>query len=110
MKDTLPFAPVALRELAAIWQRQLAELDPASDAGDLRSQLAQVCLQIFNTDPDETVQRDAVERILALHDARPNASSRCTTHDRSTRPSSRGSPRSRRSRMTSPFSAERSSA
>jgi tetratricopeptide (TPR) repeat protein len=60
-----------LRELAALWQRQLAELDPASDSGDLRSQLAQVCLQIFNTDPDEAVQRDAAERILALHDARP---------------------------------------
>jgi tetratricopeptide (TPR) repeat protein len=71
MRDTLPFAPVALRELAAHWQKQLAELDPASDAGDLRSRLAQVCLQIFNTDPDAAVQRDAVERILALHDARP---------------------------------------
>jgi tetratricopeptide (TPR) repeat protein len=68
---TLPFAPVALRELAAIWQKELSELDPTSDSDDLRGRLVNVYLQIFNTDPDPAVQADAAERILLLHDAKP---------------------------------------
>jgi lipopolysaccharide biosynthesis regulator YciM len=71
MRDTLPFAPVALRELAASWQKQLSEPDRTSDGDDLRSRLAHVYLQIFNTDPDPEAQADAAERILSLHDAKP---------------------------------------
>jgi tetratricopeptide (TPR) repeat protein len=71
MRDTLPFAPVALRELAASWQKQLSELEPFSDGDGVRSKLAHVYLQIFNTDPDSAVQTDAAEHILSLHDAKP---------------------------------------
>jgi tetratricopeptide (TPR) repeat protein len=71
MRDTLPFAPVALRELAAFWQKQLSELDGTSDRGDLRTRLAQLYVQILNTDPDPAVQSDAADRVLSLHDAEP---------------------------------------
>jgi tetratricopeptide (TPR) repeat protein len=71
MRATLPFAPVALRELAALWQKELSELPPTSDGSDLRGRLVHVYLQIFNTDPDPAVQADAAEHILLLHDAKP---------------------------------------
>jgi lipopolysaccharide biosynthesis regulator YciM len=71
MRDTLPFAPVALRELAAFWQKQLSEIAPTSDGGELRSRLAHVYLQIFNTDPDPAFQGNAAEQILSLHDMEP---------------------------------------
>lgn len=69
MTATLPFAPLALRELAAIWQKELSELAPTTDDNDLRDRLAHVYLQILNSDPDPDVQVDAAERILSLHDA-----------------------------------------
>ena len=71
MRDTLPFAPVALRELAAIWQKELSQIDATSDGDDLRGRLAQVYLQILNTDPEPEIQTDAAEQILLLHDAQP---------------------------------------
>jgi tetratricopeptide (TPR) repeat protein len=70
MTRTLPFAPLALRDLAAIWQKELSELDSGDDK-DLRGRLAGVYLQILSTDPDPEVQADAGEHILLLHDERP---------------------------------------
>ena len=71
MRDTLPFAPVALRELAALWQKELSENGPTADVGELRGRLAQVYLQIFSSDPEPGIQTDAAEHILSLHDAQP---------------------------------------
>jgi tetratricopeptide (TPR) repeat protein len=73
VSDTLPWAPVALRELAALWLRQLSDPGAPSELQELQSRLLHLYLQILNTDPDAAVRADAAERILSLYQASPEA-------------------------------------
>src|SRR5262249_9169203 len=63
MRATLPFASGGLRELAAIWQADLARPMDAAERGALSARLAEVYLQILQTDPDPVERAGVAERL-----------------------------------------------
>lgn len=71
MSATLPFASGGIRDLAALWEAELAKPMPAARAADLRARVVQVYVQILNTDPDERVREATATKLLALHEGAP---------------------------------------
>jgi tetratricopeptide (TPR) repeat protein len=71
MRATLPFASGGLRELAEIWQADLARPMAPSERDALSARLAEVYLQILQTEPDPVERAGAARRLMALHAAVP---------------------------------------